>query len=171
MRNIGWQTNAQPGGRTQCPTNSWSSTQHPFTPISSHLEWQNQLHIMIPTIALLVCGYMTHGSCLWASCNHRIEWHMTICLYLCCASSCSPVLVTRQCRDVHTVSSGEPPLLYSPLSALSEDTCGTEGESGEGHRWTRSQRVCHHQTWKMVTLPDFKLPSLCINAYTFTNLS
>jgi len=37
---------------------------------------------MITTIALLVCGYMPHGSCLCASCNHRIEWHTTICLYL-----------------------------------------------------------------------------------------
>ena len=41
-----------------------------------------ELHIMIPAIVLLVCGHMTHGSCLWASCNHRIEWHMTVCLYL-----------------------------------------------------------------------------------------
>jgi len=54
--------------------------------------------------------------------------------HVCCVSSCSPVLVTGQCRDVHTVSSGEPPLLYIPLSALSDDMCGTEGESGESHR-------------------------------------
>ena len=53
--------------------------------------------------------------------------------HVCCVSSCSPILATGQCRDVHTVSSGKPPLLYNPLSAL-QMMCGMEGESGEGHR-------------------------------------
>jgi len=61
--------------------------------------------------------------------------------HVCCVSSCSPILATGQCRDVHTVSSGKPPLLYNPLSAL-QMTCAERKERVEKVIDELGLRVC-----------------------------
>jgi len=69
--------------------------------------------------------------------------------------SYSPVLVTGWCCDGHTVNFGEPPLPCSPSSALLDDTCRTERESGEGHWRTGPQRLCQHKVQTNCHVPFY----------------